>query len=311
MSELMLRGWRSEDVEAAAGLTERRFAPDPAWDVAEAQAQLESDVLGRGARVRVAERGGRVVGVAGYVVSPPWLFLWPVLADDEEAYGALIDALVAAGRREPGIERARVSVRPIEPGKQAAVRARGFTRSIDFVEVVRAIDAEPARGGEREVEAQRPGEVTAARHIAGLERRQGPAIDRRAMHATHDLAFAEIANTVPMSDADFDHLLDGPRGWPSATAAWFADDGTCAGFVIGLRQAGHGVVEAIGTHPRWRRRGLAAVLLEHLLATAAAEGVPEVRAIIASNNARSLGLHAAAGFRERGRKALWDLALAR
>ena len=295
MSELTVRGWRREDVDAAAGLTERRFAPDPAWDAEEARAQLESDVLAGGAHVRVAEREGVVVGVASFVRSPPWLFLWPVMADDGEAYGALIDAVIEAGRGD-GIERARVSVRSGEPGKEAAVVARGFVRSIDFVEVVRAGVA-PA------------GEVRAP---AELVRCQGAALGgarRRAMHATHDLAFAEIANTVAMSDADFDHMLEGPRAWPSVTAGWFLEDGTCAGFVIGLRQADHGVVEAIGVHPTWRRRGLAAVMLHELLVDAAAEGVPEVRAMIASNNAGSLALHAAAGFRERARKAVWDLEL--
>ena len=69
------------------------------------------------------------------------------------------------------------------------------------------------------------------------------------------------------------------------------------------------MVEAIGVHPRWRRRGLAAVMLDHLLAAAVADGTPEVRAMIASSNPGSLGLHAAAGFTERARKALWDLAL--
>ncbi len=72
------------------------------------------------------------------------------------------------------------------------------------------------------------------------------------------------------------------RGWraddgEAATAGWFAADGTCAGFVIGVRHPDH--------------------------------GVPEVRAMIASTNLGSLGLHAAAGFVERARKQLWDLPL--
>jgi ribosomal protein S18 acetylase RimI-like enzyme len=251
--------------------------------------------------VRVAERAGRVVGVGGYVLAPPWLFLWPVVADDGEAAGALIDAAIAAARG-PDLERVRVSVRAIEPGKEAAVAARGFVRSIDFVEVVRAIDG-PA-GADRGGDAEPPA-------IAGVVRRKGAAIDRRAMHATHELAFATLANTAPMSRADFDHLLDGASAWPTATAGWFAADGTCAGFAIALRHPDHGVVEAIGTHPSWRRRGVGAVALAHVLATAAREGVPEVRAMIASDNPGSLGLHAAAGFRERARKHLWELALAR
>lgn len=292
-ADVTLRGWRDDDAATAAELTRRFFAPDPPWDEEVARAQLASDALRGGASVRIAVRAGQVVGVGGYLAAPPWLYLWPVMAEDGAVAGALIDALIAAGRG-PDVERVRVSVRAVEPGKQAAVIARGFARSIDFIEVVRPTTA-PAR----------PAAATAVE----LERRAGGAIDRSAMHATHDLAFAEIANTAPMSAADFAHMLDGPTGWPAATAAWFAADGTCAGFVIGLRHPDHGVVEAIGVHPRWRRRGLAAAMLDHLLAAAVADGAPEVRAMIASTNAGSLGLHAAAGFTERARKALWDLAL--
>lgn len=294
MSELVLRPWRDDDGEEAAALTRRYFAPDPPWTADEARAQLGSDAVGGGAQVQVAERAGRVVGIGGYVVAPPWLYLWPVMAEDAEAVAAVLDLVVAAGRQRAGALRARVSVRAIEPGKEAAVRARGYVRSIDFLEVVRA--AGPRSG-------------TLAPAPAELERRTGAAIDRAALRATHDRSFAEIPNTAPMSAADFDHLLDGPSAWPAATAGWFAVDGTCAGFVIGLRRCDHGVVEAIGVDPGWRRRGLAAVMLDHLLAAATAEAVPELRAMIASTNLGSLGLHAAAGFVERARKQLWDLAL--
>ena len=294
-SGLVLRGWRAEDAEAAAELTRRYFAPDPPWDAGEAAVRLTSDAVGGGEQVHVAVREGRVVGVGGYVVAPPWLYLWPVMAEDGDAVGAILDAVIGAGRR-PGVERARVSVRAIEPGKQDAVIERGYARSIDFVELVRATGAVAARVMAPEL---------------GLERRTGAAIGRDAMRDTHDRSFAEIPNTAPMSAADFDHLLDGPTAWPAATAGWYAADGTCAGFVIGLRHADHGVVEAIGVHPDWRRRGLAAVMLDRLLTAAIADEVPEVRAIIASTNTGSLGLHAAAGFRERARKELWDLELAR
>ena len=288
-----MRAWRDEDAGAAAGLTRRFFAPDPAWDEEEARARLTGDVMGGGEHVRVVERAGRIVGLGAYVSAPPSLFLWPAMGEDGEAVGAVIDALVAAGRG-PGVDRARVSVRDGEPGKEEAVRARGFVRSIDFVEVVRT---PPAEG------------FVARAAPPDLVLRSGAAIDRAAMHATHDLSFSEISNTAPTTDADFAGMLDGPSSWPAATAGWFAEDGTCAAFVLGFRYADHGVVEAIGTHPAYRRRGLGAVALDYLLAAAAREGVPEVRAFIASDNPGSLGLHAAAGFAERGRKQVWQLAL--
>lgn len=291
MTELALRPWSEDDAAAIAALTQRYFAPDPPWSEDDARQQLRADALGGGAHVVVAEQAGQVVGVGAYVAAAPWLYLWPVMAEDEAVAGALLDALLIAGRR-PGVTRARVSVRRCEPGKRAAVSARGFERSIDFVEMVWSPTALPASAASPD-----------------LVCRIGAAIDRPAMHATHDASFAEIANSAPMTAADFDALLDGPSAWPEATAGWFAADGTCAGFIIGLRHADHGVVEAIGVAPGWRRRGLAARMLDHLRLAAVAAGLPEVRAMIASDNAGSLGLHAAAGFVERERKALWDLPL--
>lgn len=295
---LELRAWRDDDAGAVAELTRRYFPPDPPWDAAEARVQLTADALGRGAHVRVAVRAGRVVGVGAYVVARPWLYLWPVAGEDGDVAGALIDAALQAAAG-PGVERARVSVRSGEPGKQAAVLARGFSRSIDFIEHAWTPDGAAAR-----VVSWPPG--LARRRTAELS-----AADRAAMHATHDAAFAGLANTAPTTDADFAHLLDGAAAWPTATAGWFAADGTCAAFVVGLRHADHGVIEAVGTHPAWRGRGLGAAAVAHVMAAAVAELVPELRAMIASDNPASLALHAAAGFRERARKELWDLALRR
>lgn len=139
--------------------------------------------------------------------------------------------------------------------------------------------------------------------------RRGAEIDRTAMHELHDRTFAEIPNTAPMTDADFATLLDGPSAWSAPTSAWHDADGRCVGFVIGVRARDHGVVEAIGVDPTWRGRRLGRAMLTDVLAIAAATGVREVRATIASTNAASLALHLHADFVERNRKEMWDLPL--
>lgn len=287
---LVIRGWSSDDAGAVAALSERYFAPDPAWSVDTARTQLTSDAVAGGAQVLIAERDGRVVGVAGFVRAAPWLYVWPLAADDEEAAGALFDAVIDAGRA-PGLTRARVSTRPSEPHKRAAIARRGLERSIDFIELSRA--------------SARPLDAPAV----DAAPRRGAAIDRAAAHELHDRTFTEIPNTAPMSDADFDALLDGPTSWPAPTSAWHDAAGRCVGFVIGVRAPDHGVVEAIGVDPSWRGRGLGRAMLADLLSIAAATGVAEVRAVIASTNTASLVLHERAGFTERARKELWDLAL--
>lgn len=291
---IALRPFAPTDAAAVAALSARWFDPDPALAPAEVTARLTADALGGGSHVQVAvDRavdGDRVVGVVGFVRSASMLMVWPLAADDEAAAAALLDAALTAGRA-PGLTAARVSTRSVEPHKRRAVERRGFARSIDFVQVRRA-SVPPL----------------AAPSVLATPRR-GAAIDRAAMHALHELSFATLDNTAPMSSADFDELLDDPAAWPAATAAWHDDTGACVGFVIGLCAPDHRVVEAIGVAPAWRGRGLGQAILADVLRVAAADGEAEVRAMIASTNAASLALHARAGFVERARKELWDLAL--
>ena len=287
--DLALRPFALADAPAVAALSARYFAPDPAWTAEVARAELTKDALGGGRHVVVAERGGAVVGVGGFVQAPPWLYVWPLAADDAAAAGALLDAVVAAGRG-PGIGRARVSTRAIEPHKRAAVIARGYQRSIDFAYLGRAPTPPLAVGPP-------PAAV-----------RRGADLDRAGAHALQNLAFAEIPNTSPVTRADFDAGLASPTAWPAATSSWHAADGRCVGFMLGVREPDHGVIDAVGVDPAWRGRGLGRAIVADVLAVAAAAGVPEVRAVIASTNAASLALHHRAGFVERARKELWDLA---
>lgn len=287
--DLALRPFTAADAPAVAALSARYFAPDPAWTAEVARAELTKDALGGGGHVVVAERAGAVVGVGGFVQAPPWLYLWPLAAADELAAGALLDAVVAAGRA-PGVTTARVSTRTVEPHKRAAVVARGYQRSIDFLYLARA-----------------PGALRTPPLPVTV--RRGAAIDRAGAHALQNLAFAEIANTSPITRADFDAGLASPTAWTTATSSWHAADGRCVGFLLGVREPDHGVIDAVGVDPGWRGRGLGRAMVADLLAIAAAEGVPEVRAVIASTNAASLALHQRAGFVERARKELWDLAV--
>ncbi|MEZ4404317.1 MAG: GNAT family N-acetyltransferase [Kofleriaceae bacterium] len=289
-TEVTVRPWSPADAVAAAALSERHFPPDPPWSPELLRIRLTADIVGGGAQVRVAVRAGQVVGVGAFVIGAPWLYLWPLAADDEAAAGALIDALLALGRR-PGLRHARVSLRRSEQGKHAALVARGFAPTMHFVFLARPpVPALPAR-------------------TVPVIARRGAAIDRVAMHALHERTFADIAGTAPTSLTDFAAQLDGPEAWPEATSAWHDQAGACVGFVVGVRAAGVGVIEAIGVAPAWRGRGLGTHLVADVLATAAGAGLPAVEAVVASSNAASLALHARAGFTERARKELWDLAL--
>lgn len=242
-----------------------------------------------GDRGRVAVRDGRVVGGVGSVLAPPWMYVFPLVAEDVAAAAELVQ--VVTGQATADVRTLRVSVRPGEEPKRAALLAAGWTPSIEFIDL-----AHDLRG---------PGVATAC----ALTRVAHADIDRGPAHALHDRVFAEIPNTAPLDDDDFASLLDGPMCWPEATAVWCDDAGAPQGFVFAQRAEDHGVIEAIGVDPAQRGRGVARHLVEDVLARARAAGLAGVRCTIASTNTASLALHRAAGFTDRARKQLYDYAV--
>jgi ribosomal protein S18 acetylase RimI-like enzyme len=248
-----------------------------------------------GDRGEVAEVDGRVAGGVSAVVAPPWMYVHPMVAADPAVAARLLAR--ALTHAAAGVVTARIGVRVGEEAKRAAVVAAGFVPSLDFVDLRHDLagTAPPPRPD-------------------GYRRVAHAAIDRPATHALHDRCFAEIANTAPLAPADFDLLLDGPMAWPAATAAWVDGDGRPRGFVFGQlgedERGRFGVVDAIGVDPADRGHGLARTMLEELLTLARAEGLAEVRSLIAGDNTGSLALHRAAGFVEAGRRQMYDLALA-
>mgnify|MGYP000975435458 CR=1 FL=1 len=285
-----VRRFAAGDEAPLRAIYNRQVAPVPGFSAAEAPTLWTQSA--QGDRSRVAVRGGEVVGAVGTVLAPPWLYIWPLVALDDEAAAALLDVALASWT--PDVTRARIGIRPGEEPKRRAVIARGFAPSIQFHEL-----AHDLRRG------------AAAPTASGFVCHTGGAIDREAARALHNLTFAGIDSTAPLDVADFALMLDGPAAWPDATAVWAGPDGALAGFVIGLRgedeRGRFGVLEAIGVAPGARRRGLAAAMTEWLLERGRAAGVIEVRSGIVSTNPASLALHRAAGFVETGRKQLYDL----
>lgn len=286
-----LRPYAADDVESLRTIYNRQVAPVPGFSAAEAPTLWTQ--AAQGDRSRVAVRDGRVVGAVGTVLAPPWLYIWPLVADEDEAAVALLDVALASWT--PDVTRARIGIRPGEEPKRRAVLARGFVPSIQFHELAHDL---------------RPGAEVAPVPSAFVCH-TGGAIDREAARALHNLTFSEIDNTAPLDVADFALLLEGPAAWPDATAVWSGPDGGLAGFVIGLRgedeRGRFGVLEAIGVAPGARKRGLARAMTAWLLARARAAGVIEVRSGVASTNPASLALHRAAGFAETGRKQIYEL----
>ncbi len=291
LDAVVLRPLAAADLEPLRAIYNRQVAPGPGWTAAAVASMWTQSA--HGDRTRVAVDGDRVAGGVGTVVAPPWLYIFPLVADGAAAADALLAQ--ALGEVVAGVTTIRIGVRVGEEIKRAAVLARGFVRSIDFVELRHELAPTP------------PGRPS----DAALRRLGHGELDREATRALHNLTFAEIANTAPLDVRDFAALLDDATAWPGATAAWAGADGAVAGFVIGQRdhddRGDFGVVEAIGVAPAWRGRGVARTMIDDLLGRARAAGLVEVRSVVAGTNPGSLALHRAAGFTVAGQKQMYDL----
>lgn len=103
----------------------------------------------------------------------------------------------------------------------------------------------------------------------------------------------------PWSRASFAEALAGGRVRFDVAAA---DDGTVAGYAIAWFVADEGEVANLAVVPAQRRAGIAAALLEGVLAAARAEGVRTMHLEVRESNAAAKALYARFGFREAGRR---------
>ena len=89
---------------------------------------------------------------------------------------------------------------------------------------------------------------------------------------------------------------------PGAAAVMACEGETPVGFILTRRAADEAEIITIATQPAMRRRGVARQLLARQIEQLAGEGVRQLFLEVASSNIAALGLYAAAGFREAGRR---------
>jgi len=289
-----LRALTDADVPALRALQHAQAGPrDPRWSTAELRASLFDHARDHGRRVVVAARRGAVAGCAGWVEAPPMCFGAPVVAGDDEAAAALV-AHVVGRARELGAT-LRISATPGEEAKRRALLGAGMTPIFDFITVSR-----PVRRGDGHPWSR------AGRRVRWAE------LDAAAFADVHNDTFAGVPNATPLTADEMRAQLDEALVDRDATAAWASADGYLA-FVQVERDADEhgrfGTLAAIGVRAAARGHGLAAAIVDDVLARIAAE-VSEARALIASTNAASLALFASRGFTERCRRTVFELAAA-
>jgi ribosomal protein S18 acetylase RimI-like enzyme len=313
---LRLRPLRPDDLARVAALANELVAGARPWTEAQARAQLLGSDRAQGAHVRIAvdvaagtEEAGaeELVGVAGWVAfaaEAGEFYGSPVLARHAGAARALL-AHVAGEARAAGARWLRVGAAAGEVAKRAALEEAGFARVFDFVELALELD------GEQAGPARRPLPLGDGAPPPELEEIPFGLVDFERLADLHRVAIAADAPNAPApSPALLAEAWGGEAIAREATAV-LADR---AGDYVALLQVeraadDEAVVELVGVHPRWRRRGVARWLLGRVCAFARREGRARVAAVVASSNAASLRLFASIGARERGRREIWELPL--
>lgn len=74
--------------------------------------------------------------------------------------------------------------------------------------------------------------------------------------------------------------------------------GRIAGYAVACIGEGHAEIASLAVHPDYRRRGVAAALLRHLLGALASAGVPRADLMVRTENAAGAQLYRALGFRK-------------
>jgi hypothetical protein len=275
-----LRGLEHGDLAGLAGL----FHGTPA--------ELARD-LRDGREVVIAARGEAIAGCAGVIVVGPdgpstglrTGYGAPVLATDPGAAMTLVGHVVERCLVR-GAAQLRISAFPDEADKLAALRAHGFAPIFDFVNLAR-----PAGGA--------VGPAPRLQRI-GFDR-----LDPARLAELYNVCFAGVPNAPPLDAAQMATDLAAPTTDRALTCAW----GDYEGLVHAHRDrdARGAFVDVTAIGARTRRTGLGGAILDDVIARAM--GVDEVRALIASTNAASLGLFTGRGFVEHARRTVYEKTL--
>lgn len=284
-----VRGFHRSDIAPLVALQHATAGRVPAWSAAYLEGELTDPGRDHGRRVIiVASDDGHVRAGAGYVPAGTQFFVAPSLVGDADAGVALLDELV---RRAAGADFVRMSCNDGEHAKRAALERLGFAPSFAFITLVRATDPS-----------------STPRATPGFHRVPVADVPLEALTTAHNAAFRGVANSPEQSLDEVRFVVD--RLVADASGVWLDDSGGIGGYVWILRdgdsRGAFHIVDSVGVVSARRRTGLGHAMIEHATRVSADAGIGEIRALIASNNTASLGLHAAAGFSEGWRRVVYQ-----
>lgn len=301
--ETTLRALSEDDLAPLLALQHRLAGRSPSWSAAELREEVFDHARGEGRNVVVAEVGGHVRGVAGWVHAPPWLYGAPVVVAGAEAAERLVAHLVDRGRAL-GVAHLRVSVGDAEHDKRAALLVRGFRPVFAFITFTRRIGRAPAFP-----ETWQPFAVEGLTRIAHAD------LDPHALAPLHNATFRDVPNAPPVDAEEMRRALAADSTDRELTSAYVDGQGRYRAFLLAVRDVEDGVpfvaVDAIGVDERLRGRRVGQAILEDALWRNALREAPaeELRALIASINLASIALHRRVGLAERCRRTVHQLEL--
>ncbi|MGZ8874017.1 MAG: N-acetyltransferase family protein [Halobacteriota archaeon] len=284
-----LRALTTADLDELIALqaSEIGTAPAPPLSRTRLEIGLFDEAHGHGSHVRIAIDGG-IVGIVGWVHGPGVMFAAPFIAPRRDIAKILLDTIFAEANVVKPVW-IRTSTGSLESPIAAELAARSFMPLFDFIDYARSTTY------------ARSLQFPPGTHLIALVD-----LDRELLLAFFNQTFTDIPNVLPLSTAQLDELLDGPLVLSSGTVALADDYGRYVGFLHSNREGAYVMIEAIGVAGDWRRRGVGTWLVENLLCTARAAGVPEARSLIASSNIPSISFHNRLGFSERYRRHVWE-----
>jgi ribosomal protein S18 acetylase RimI-like enzyme len=209
-------------------------------------------------------------GVCGWVRGENGEFFGsPFFCEDAVSGEALMGRLLEEAR---GAKWIRVSCFPEEVGKRAALEKEGFRPEFEFVEF--------------EVF---PKEATLPTLPEGIIEFPLASANVAEFRDLMNQSFADVDNSLPVSESNALELLTGADNDPSLCLGWRSEAGRLLAFVIVDK---FGYVDSIGISPAAQGRGYGSVLYGRVLALVAKSGGSRrLFTTVSSRNKGSIALH--------------------
>jgi GNAT superfamily N-acetyltransferase len=245
--------------------------------------------------VRMWRRGSDVIAVAWLPIADQ---LWCELLPDAEHLLPQIVSRAERTAKRAGKTRLSIKAFDADTGRKAALSQLGYRRGAEegvcfLIDLGKSLPASPALAGFRVIDSVGidPASRARAHRDAWDDLSEIGLPDARSTFSTE--VYQALSN-APLYDARLDMLVQGPDGTLVANCIAWIDDAS-----------GIATFEPVGTHARYRRRGLTRLAIHEALRRAKSRGMKWARVSTAHFNAPAIAAYTRSGFELCDRSAWW------